>query len=145
MIPWPPILGEIVLRGSLPLWFAISLIVLAVVAVVAVYFRESMKLHPAQRIVMALFRGLALAAIIFLLCKPVIVSHDAATKPRPIAILVDNTQSMKQCDPRTSDADIVRNGIARNIFAPDHDLTLASAGTRDDSRRRAACRREPTW
>ena len=37
----------IALRGTLSLWFAIPLIILGFTAAVAVYFRESMKLHPA--------------------------------------------------------------------------------------------------
>jgi hypothetical protein len=121
---------DVVFRGGLSMWIAYSLIGLGVVAVIAVYFRESMKLHPALRILMALLRGAAIASIILLLCKPVIVSHEAATRPRPVALLVDNSQSMRQRDPRTADADIVRNGIARNLFAPEHDLTL-SAGESD--------------
>ena len=117
--PLQPLLGELVFRGSLPAWAAYSLIVLGLIAVSAVYFRESMKLHVIQRVVMALFRGLAIAGIILLLRKPVIVSQGNSEKTRPIAILVDNTQSMSQRDPRVTDDDRKRVGIVRDVFPPD--------------------------
>ncbi len=118
------LLAEWVFRGGMSVWVAYPLMILAVVAVFAVYFRESMKMHIAVRIVMALFRGLALVAIILLLRKPVIVSQDAATKPLPIAVMIDNTQSMLQQDARTSSADLLNAGIAYDILPPDHDASL---------------------
>jgi len=120
------LLADLVFRGSLSPWIAYPLMVLAVAAVLAVYFRESMKLSPAVRFAMALMRGLALVAIIFLLRKPVIISEDSATKPRPVVILADNTQSMTQRDPRSDNADLLRAGIALNILPPDHGPELSS-------------------
>ncbi len=49
-------LPNVVFRGSMSPWIAYPLMVLGVVAVAAVYFRESMKLHPAQRIIMGFLR-----------------------------------------------------------------------------------------
>ncbi len=69
---------------------------------------------------------MTIISIVLLLRKPVLVSEDAATKPRGVVLLVDNSQSMNQRDPRPNQADIVRNGIAHDVFAPDHELTLSS-------------------
>ncbi|MCE9529568.1 MAG: hypothetical protein K8T89_00275 [Planctomycetes bacterium] len=124
---YPPIgllLGKIDFRGGLPAWVAYLLMALAVIAIAAVYLRESMKMHPIQRIAMAAFRAAALIAIIFLLRKPVVVSDEKTDKKLPIAILVDNSQSMNQRDPRITVEDKARFGIAYNVLAPDHGLTL---------------------
>src|SRR5690242_1938 len=98
-----PLLGAIDFRGKLSWWIAGPLIAFAVITVFIVYFREALKLHPLQRIVMATLRGLALACIILLLLKPVLVK-PAETRSRklPIVVLVDASQSMTQHDPRTS-------------------------------------------
>ena len=119
-----PLLGEFAFRGSLSAWVAYPLIVLSVVAVFAVYFRESMNLRPAQRIAMALLRGLAIACIILLLRKPVFISQLASEKQLPIALLIDNTQSMSQRDPRVAEEDRIRAGIAYNTFPADYGLKL---------------------
>jgi len=126
MLPYSssPLLAEIAFRGSFSLWYAIPLIVLSFIAVFGVYFRESMKMHPARRMAMATLRGLAIAAILLLLCKPVIVTELDAEKPKQIVLLVDNTQSMTQHDPRLTTEDRIRVAIAYNTFPPDYGLSL---------------------
>jgi len=119
-----PPLAELVFRGSLSPWIAYGLIVAGFAAVIAVYFRESLKLSVGARLVMAILRGLAIACIIMLLRKPVIVKEDAATKPRPIVVMIDNSQSMRQQDPRNEYIDMQRAGIALNVLAPDHSVEL---------------------
>jgi hypothetical protein len=113
-------LAEWAWRGTLSWWWVGLIIGLSAVAVVFVYFRESMKMHPARRITMAALRVLTIAAIVLLLKKPVIISEKEGEKPRPIAIVVDNTQSMGQKDPRTNELDRLRVGIARGVFPPDY-------------------------
>jgi hypothetical protein len=125
--PSTALLGGIVFRCSnWMLGLAIALMALALAASLAVYFSESMKMPIAKRVLMALLRFLALSVMIMLLCKPVIVSQAPATKTLPIAILVDNTQSMRQRDPRNATEDLVRAGIAWDLLAPDHDMSIGA-------------------
>jgi hypothetical protein len=120
----PAPLGELVFRGGLPGWAAYTLIGLSLVLIVFVYFREAMKLHPAQRLLMAGLRGLTIACIILLLRKPVIVTDKQSEKQRPVAVVVDNSQSMGQRDPRAEERDRLRLGIARGTFPADYGLAL---------------------
>jgi hypothetical protein len=126
----PALLGEIVFRGTLSWWIAGPLIVLSLVAVFVIYFRESMKLHPAVRMTMGVLRGLALTAIILLLMKPVLIHREESRKrDLPIVVLVDASQSMAQADPRTSPDDRMRLAIARKIVPPDHGLQMKADGS----------------
>jgi hypothetical protein len=113
---------EIVLRGSFPLWLAGLFMVAAAGLAVAFYFTESMKLGTGRRLVLAGLRAAILIAIVFLLCKPVAVRDVPSEKPRPIVLLADNSESMKQKDPRPTVADKVRVAIARDRLPPDHGL-----------------------
>src|SRR5262249_22011500 len=74
------IFAEIVLRGSFPVWLAIVLMVIAAGIAAAFYFTESMKLGVGRRLVLAGLRALVLAAIVFLLCKPVAVRDVSMQK-----------------------------------------------------------------
>lgn len=111
---------EIVFRGSFPLWLAIVLMVAIAGMAVAFYFTESMKITRTRRLVLAGLRAFVLCAIVFLLCKPVAVRDVKTDKPRPIVLLVDNSQSMTNKDPRLTIADKVRIAIAQDKLAPDH-------------------------
>jgi len=125
-----PILGQLSFRGNLSWWIAGPLIAFSVITVFIVYSREAMKLHPLQRIIMATLRGLALACIILLLLKPVLVSpEESRTRRLPIVVLVDASQSMTQHDARTTPEDQMRLAIARNIVPPDHGLQLQPEGS----------------
>ncbi len=121
---------DIHFRGTLSWWIAGPLIVFAIVTVFVVYFREAMKINAAQRIVMAVLRGLALACIILLLLKPVKVSkEETRNRELPIVVMVDASQSMTQRDPRTTIEDRMRLAIARKIVPPDHGLEMKPEGS----------------
>src|SRR5215471_8298285 len=93
-----PLLADLAFRGTLSAWVAYPLMVLAIAAAFFMYFRESMKMDLFQRLVLGGLRALTLVAIIFLLRKPVIVDDVTGSKSRPIAIALDNSQSMTQHD-----------------------------------------------
>ena len=121
---------DISFRGTLSWWIAGPLIGFSVLAVFAVYFRESMKLHPTQRILMATLRGLALACIILLLLKPVKISkEESRSRDLPIIVMVDASESMNQRDPRGANEDRMRLAIARKIVPPDHGLLMKPDGS----------------
>jgi hypothetical protein len=127
-------LPEIVLRGSFPLWLAVVLMVAAAGIAVAFYFTESMKLGISRRLVLAGMRAVVLAAIVFLLCKPVAVRDVSTQKSRPVVILTDNSQSMTQKDPRPGVADKARVAIARDLLAPDTGVNLPAGATLPNDR-----------
>ena len=118
---------EIVFRGTFPLWLAIVLMVAIAGLAGAFYFTESMKIGLGRRLLLTSLRALVLCTIIFLLCKPVAVRDVASEKSRPIVILADNSQSMKQKDPRPAVADKVRFAIAKDILPPDHGLNTPAS------------------
>src|SRR5262245_46148843 len=128
------IFAEIVLRGSFPVWLAIVLMVVAAGIAAAFYFTESMKLGVARRLVLAGLRALVLAAIVFLLCKPVAVRDVSTQKSRPVVILTDNSQSMTQKDPRPGVPDKARVAIARDLLAPDTGVNLPAGATLPNDR-----------
>jgi len=72
---------------------------------------------------------LAIWVLLFLLCKPVLVDDFKEDRARPIAVLVDNSKSMLQADPRLNTPDRIRVAIARGDREPASGLTPpASAG-----------------
>jgi uncharacterized membrane protein len=117
-----PLLADLAFRGTFSAWLAYPLMVLAIAAAFFIYFRESMKMDLFQRLVLGGLRALTLVAIIFLLRKPVIVDDVTGYKSRPIAIVLDNSQSMTQHDPRLNSDDRLRIAIANNQRAPDAGL-----------------------
>src|SRR5262249_45485955 len=122
------VFGEIVFRGTFPLWLAIVLMVAIAGLAGGFYFTESMKLGIGRRLVLAGLRALVLCSIVFLLCKPVVVRDVKSEKARPVVILADNSQSMLQTDPRPAVADKVRFAIAKDLLPPNHGIgTPASA------------------
>ncbi|MEZ6142486.1 MAG: hypothetical protein R3B84_18155 [Zavarzinella sp.] len=117
--------AEIVTRGTFPLWLAILLIPVAIAISVLVYRTESMKISRNRRILLGTLRALTLILLLLLLLKPVWVGNITIKKTRPVAVLLDNSQSMSQIDPLRTTEDRVRVAIAAGKLKPDHGLELA--------------------
>ncbi|HEV3117739.1 MAG TPA: hypothetical protein VGY58_11840, partial [Gemmataceae bacterium] len=99
------------LRGILP-WWAAVLIVLAIGAGVGLlYAREIARFGMVRRVLMILLRTLAIAMLLLLLLRPVLVAEYQGERPRGVALLIDNSQSMKQQDRRLSPQDRLRVAI----------------------------------
>jgi hypothetical protein len=71
---------------------------LAVLGVVLIYRRDGHKLSPAQRLVLAALRILAVVAVIALLLEPNVVAVKRETRPGHTILLVDTSQSMTHVD-----------------------------------------------
>src|SRR5438876_461946 len=100
--------ASVSLRGIFP-WWAALLMVLAIGAGVAfLYARESARLGLVRRLIMIFLRTAALGMLLLLLLRPVLVAEYRGERPRTVALLIDNTQSMKQRDRRLSAADRAR-------------------------------------
>ena len=106
--------------SPLPWWFA----VLAAAAVIALacfsYRRPIVPLSAGRRVLLVALRALSLAAVVLLLCRPVILVPPAVARDVVVPILVDVSRSM-----RVADAD----GQARIARAADLPATRTAAET----------------
>jgi uncharacterized membrane protein len=107
------------LRGIIPWWAAVLVGVAAAAGVVFLYVREQARLGILRRLLMAGLRAAALGLLLLLLLRPVLVAEFHGERPRPVALLIDNSQSMTQRDQRLSPPDRVRVAIAQDLLAPD--------------------------
>jgi hypothetical protein len=107
------------LRGVIPWWVAIVVGLVAAAGVLFLYVREQARLGILRRLLMAGLRTAALALLLLLLLRPVLVAEFQGERPRPVALLIDNSQSMTQRDQRLSPQDRVRVAIAQDLLSPD--------------------------
>jgi hypothetical protein len=114
--------AELSLRGWFPTWLAFLLGIAAAAGVGVLYVREAGRLGFAARSTMALLRIGVVVAIAFLLLRPVWVREYKGEKRRPVAVLVDVSQSMASKDPRPGTADQWRVAIAYDLVPPDKGL-----------------------
>ncbi len=106
-------------RGWFPAWLAALMGVAAVAAVVVVYLRESGRLPTWRRLLLAGLRALTLSSILLLLLKPTLLWESREDRPRPIAVLADDSQSMTTREARTTPADRWRMAVAFDRVAAD--------------------------
>ena len=93
------LLAELSIRG----WhwgFGLVLGLAAVIAVGVLYVRESARIGFLPRSTMALLRFSIVVTVAFLLLRPVWVTEDKGDRRRPVALIVDVSQSMTSKDPR---------------------------------------------
>ena len=85
---------------------------------------------PAWRVAaLASIRLLAMFSIVFLLLRPTLFTETRGQRPLPVAILVDDSQSMQTVDPRTTFADKWRTAIAYDLLPPDQPMpAMPSSG-----------------
>ncbi|MCS6851655.1 MAG: hypothetical protein NZ700_10870 [Gemmataceae bacterium] len=117
---------ELSCRGLFPFWAAAVLALALGGGVVGLYFLEAGRISRMRRLALALLRAAALALLVFLLLRPVLVADFRGERPREIVILLDNSESMKQRDPRLTEADQRRVAIAAGRLPPAADQPSAS-------------------
>ena len=106
-------------RGLFPRWVAVALGLAAVAAVGVLYAKEVGRLSPARRIALAAVRIAAVVLVAFLMLRPVVVVERKGDRPRPVAVLVDVSQSMGSADPRPNLDDQWRAALAFGYIDPD--------------------------
>ncbi len=114
-----PLFGELQTRGWFYRELAVALGLLAVVAVGALYALEAGRLGVVRRLALAAVRMVTVLVVAFLLLRPVWVSEATGDKRRPIAVLIDASQSMDAKDPRPALEDQWRAALAFGIIPPD--------------------------
>ena len=70
-----PLFADLAFRGWFPRWLAVVMGVLAVAAVVLLYFREAGRVPAWRRAVMAGLRAATLASVLFLLLRPTLLTE----------------------------------------------------------------------
>ncbi len=138
-----PLFAELSLRGWFPTWLAALLAVAAAAGVVALYLREGARTRLPAKAFLALVRVGVVVTVAFLLLRPVWVKETKGDRRRPVAVLVDVSQSMDRDDPRPNTADQWRVAIAYDLIPADKglpsDLTttpLAATGNLPDRPKR---------
>jgi len=111
--------GELFLRGWFNPYLAIALAVIGMAVVGALYVFESGRVAVAPRIALALLRMAIVAAVAFLLLRPVWVTEFQESRKRPVAVLIDVSQSMSRQDPRPNFEDQWRTAIAYGMAPAD--------------------------
>ncbi|HEV3203046.1 MAG TPA: hypothetical protein VGY77_01625 [Gemmataceae bacterium] len=111
--------AEVSLRGPIPWWLGVLIAGAAGAGVFFLYFLERPHQSSLRRALMALLRTALIMLLILLLMRPVLVAEYSGARQRGVALVIDNSQSMKQRDQRLSPPDLLRVAIAENLVAPD--------------------------
>ena len=111
--------AELAFRGWFPAWLAALMALAAVVSVALLYRREAGRIGTFPRAVMAFFRAAALCVLLFLLLRPTIVMDARGERPRPVVLLVDDSQSMTTRDIRANVLDRWRVALAFGAVSPE--------------------------
>jgi hypothetical protein len=119
--------AELSFRGGLPAWLVVLLLVAIAAGAFVLYSRERGRLGAVRRSILAVLRTAVLALLLLLLLRPVLVSEFHGERSRPIAVLLDSTQSMKQQDKRLSVADRLRVAVATGLLPAD--TRISAEGT----------------
>lgn len=126
--------GELALRGWFPVWLALLMGIASFVAVGLLYRREAGRVSVTARIIMAGLRAATLATILFLLLRPSWLTETQGERRKPIAILIDDSQSMATRDPRLNFPDKWRVAVAMNLVPPSKAMPMnPSAGDLPDA------------
>ena len=115
----PTLFAELSLRGYFSPWFAVPVGLAAAAVVGLMYAREGGRTKFAPRAFLALVRMGIVAALAFLLLRPVWVKETTGEKRRPVGVLIDVSQSMDSADARPGSADQWRAAIAYDLVPPD--------------------------
>jgi uncharacterized membrane protein len=100
--------AEWTLRGPVPAWAAGLILIGLGVAAVWFYRRESTKLTLVYRFALVGLRIALLGLLLCLVLRPVLTAEFAGERPRGVAVLFDNSQSMNQQDRRVTPRDKLR-------------------------------------
>jgi hypothetical protein len=121
--------AELGLRGGLPLWIAIGLLVLFAGGAGFLYAHERGRLGTGRRAFLTVLRTAVLALILLMLLRPVLVAVFKGERSRPIALLLDSSHSMNQKDKRLSVSDRFRVAVATGLLPADTTISDAASLT----------------
>ena len=114
--------ADLTFRGWFPWRAAVPLFVLAAAGVVVLYLLESGRVMLVWRLLLAGLRAATVAVILFLALKPTWLSETRGERPKPVAVLIDASQSMAAADPRPNFPDRWRVAVAYKLAPPDQPI-----------------------
>ncbi len=131
---WVDIPGDAALSGidgSVRNWWSVALTLFFILAsaciILVLYILESRRLGILRRLFLAAVRTTVVGVLFVLLFRPLLmVAIFKGQRPRGVALMLDNTQSMTQKDRRLSSADLVRVAMAKNLVPFNADLKDAA-------------------
>lgn len=123
------VFAELALRGWFPVGLAIAIALLAIAGVGLLYAYEAGRIGVVPRLFLAAVRMSIVVAVAFLLLRPVWATEQKSERRRPIAVLIDVSQSMNSPDPRPNQADQWRVAIAFNRAESDGKVPDGSAAS----------------
>src|SRR4051812_30471114 len=107
--------AELSFREWMPWPLAVCLFLALVAGVIFFYLTEKGTLGPIRR-VLAIGLRIGLFALLFLLLfRPSVLMQFEGKRQRGVAVLLDNSQSMKQQDRRLTEADKWRVALAKGL------------------------------
>ncbi|MES2658943.1 MAG: VWA domain-containing protein [Verrucomicrobiota bacterium] len=109
-------------EGMAPGW-AFLLFLLSASLTVFAYLRFAPGVGKGRRIAMMSLRLVSSTVLLVLLTKPVLRFTENKVVKQPLAVLVDNSRSMKTEDRRETPADRARAAIVSGAVDADHDLS----------------------
>lgn len=88
--------AELTLRGVFPWWVALLILLLSGVGFAYLYAHEGSRLGLLRRFLLIVLRLGLVALVLVLLLRPVLLAEFKGERPRPVVLVLDNSQSMKQ-------------------------------------------------
>lgn len=118
-------------------WWLLAVTLIGLVlfgaAAAGLYWLESKRLSVGRRLTLAILRTLLLTLLLVLIFRPVVLAEFEGRRPRPVVLLLDNSQSMSQADKRLTAADRVRVAIAHGLLPATISLADASLSNIPDA------------
>jgi uncharacterized membrane protein len=110
--------ASLTFRSWLPWWAGLLLFVLAAAGCVALYLIESKRVKLGWRLVLAALRVAIVGLVLFLALRPAWLNETRGDRAKPVALLVDASQSMAADDPRPTTPDRWRAAVAFDKVPP---------------------------
>lgn len=108
---WPP---EPSFRGLTTTWLLalLLLVLIGIAGVVFFYLKEKGTLNVVRRVLLIGLRCALLFFLLFLILRPILLVEFRGERPKGVALLLDNSQSMQLRDRRLTDGDKARVAIS---------------------------------
>lgn len=116
--------GTLAFEPPIPVWLVVLVVAIVAGASALLYSRTALEMRKRDRIILGGLRVIAIAALGFCLMRPVLVLTESITQQNVVAVLVDDSRSMRVPDVSSRPRSEVVN---RLVGSPDSALLKALA------------------
>lgn len=113
--------AELLFRDGSHVGWLFPAIIAAFVTAVLLYRSQLSRWRGKTGLLLISMRGATLSLLLILTTRPYLVAEFRCERSRPVALLIDNSASMRQVDPRNSAVERARVTVARGDLPPDAD------------------------